>query len=219
MKKIRLLALSFIVSMSLMGAGYASWADSLVIGNTVSTGSLNMNFVNNAEYPKTLASEFVISSAVVSEDKKTVTVKLENLYPGAYAAFKLEGINAGTIPAKITGVNVEILGDKDELLPYLTYDAGFSLDKDGDDIADGAVNKFSGSLENIGIDFNAEIQPYKDLQLEPNNKGNIKFGIIDNGNANDGYIIIHFDEDAPSETQDKSIQCNITFDFVQFNVD
>ena len=48
MRKPKFLALALVVAIMLMGAGYAQWTDVLTIENTVTTGDMNVEFVDQS---------------------------------------------------------------------------------------------------------------------------------------------------------------------------
>jgi len=111
MKKSRFLVLALVLAVMLMGAGYAYWTDTLTINNTVSTGELNVRFAgtnttrggdNQAGEVEPGKSKAYWAAYVnheglgaghngpateVSADGKTVTTKVTNMYPGAYAQY------------------------------------------------------------------------------------------------------------------------------------
>lgn len=228
MKKIRFLALTLIVSLMVMGFGYAAWTDNLVVNNTVATGELDVKFIKevNAESSGVqvgaVGAEYVIPDVeIVGENADTVKITLSNLYPGAWAAFRLKGVNVGTIPVNIESIQADFSGNL-ELLKDFTYEGGFSIDSNGDNLIDDSTGKFGGSLAEIGKDFNEKISKIKKAGLEPNGKGSFYFE-TPKTNANsvnplDGkYIIIHFSSNAGNDTQKKSLSFTITTNFKQHN--
>ncbi|GKU31619.1 SipW-dependent-type signal peptide-containing protein [Clostridium folliculivorans] len=237
MRKIRVLALALILSVILMGAGYAAWTDTTVITNTVRTGTLNVKFdqsnFSGIKYPDACAAQYAKASAdIVDKDSHTMQVQLNDLYPGSWAAFRVKGINAGTIPAKIDNIDVQFSGDK-ELLPYLSYETRIGIDPNGNN-SDLSKFTISGKLSKFGEDINNYLKQHnevKNLQLSPNNKGCFYIGVPQNGfsvNANcsnnnnntvapDGYFVIKFDKAAPNELQKKALNFTITVNFKQFN--
>lgn len=224
MKKIKILALTLMLSFMLIGSGYASWNDKLVVANTVETGEMKLNFIKDADYPKTKGSEFTIPKVIINDsNKKIAEVKLTNLYPDSFAAFKLKAANLGTIPARISDLSVKFSGDT-LLLPYLSYEAGFFIDKDGDGVSDGGTSYFKGKLSDIGKDFSREFKKVKNISLQPNGKGTMCFNIgeskardLDNDGCKENYIIIYFDKDAPRSTENKTLNFDLTLNFKQNN--
>lgn len=222
MKKIKILALSLMISLMLTGAGYAAWSDNLVVNNTVKTGELNANFVKDSEHTAARGAEYVETKIEIADtNAHTVQVTLNNLYPGAWAAFRVKGINSGTIPVKLNDIEVNFSGDK-ELVPYLNYEAGLNLDIDGDNKIDNSTGKFTGKLENMAADFNGKLDSLKNIKLEPN--GNFYFNIpeddavdLDKDGSKDRYIIIHLDENAPKTMEKKTLKFTLTINFKQHN--
>lgn len=134
MKKTKLLAVVLVVSIILMGAGYAYWQQDLKINATVDTGYLNVQFAPSShvigdvdgkiQLPKDLwkaitnptdfdGSEYMDVSVNGSEDNHDVEFTFSEIYPGAggYVSFKI--VNTGTVPAKLTSVTPKILEGED----------------------------------------------------------------------------------------------------------
>lgn len=160
MKKSRLLALTLVVAIMLMGAGYAYWSDALQINATVTTGELEVVFSEaytrggdsgNPGYPGYVYHDgqkwanpslynFVIPTEIVDEGK-TIEATLGNLYPGARGTLTAKIDNVGTIPAVIESVSVDFAGkggtvalstQEQELIDTLVFTAGFAIfDNDG----------------------------------------------------------------------------------------
>ncbi len=104
MKKSKVLAAALIGAVVSMGAGYAAWNDTLNITSTVSTGTLDVDFVTQSGAPifqdsNALAGKDGATGTVVA-DENSATITLQNLYPGAIATITLPIKNNGTIPAK-----------------------------------------------------------------------------------------------------------------------
>lgn len=224
MKKIKVLSFALVLALMLMGAGYAAWSDNLIINTTVETGELNINFVKDIEHTKAKGAEYVSPTIEIVEDNLHLAqVTLGNLYPGSWAAFRIKGINCGTIPAKIDNVQVIFNGDED-LLPFLTYEAGLTIDADGDNVIDNEISKFSGNLRSIGEDFNERLNSLRNVNLEPYNKGNFYFNIpeaealdLDEDGDKERYIIIHFAENAPDTLENKTLTFTLVTNFIQYN--
>lgn len=226
MKKIKLIVLILIISLMLTGTGYAILTDKLTINNTVSTGELNVKFVketnakDNSIKVSARGSEYVVPVVqIVDENAHTVKIELSNLYPGAWAAFRLKGVNVGTIPIDIENIQVSFSGDI-ELLKYLTYEAGLSIDRNGDNVIDYTTGSFSGKLEKIEEDFNNKIKVLKNSSLEPTGKGSLYFETPNNSCngpdlENERYIFLHFDSRAGNDTQKKTLEFTIKTNFKQ----
>lgn len=222
MKKLRILSSSLIVATMLTGAGYAAWTDTLTINNTVETGQLNVQFHEGKflglQYPDASADKYVEAKAEISDkDSHTTQIDLNNLYPGAWAAFRVRAINAGTIPAKVANVDVQFSGDK-ELLPYLTYETRISMNPD-DTSSNLTMFTLKGKLEDFKDTINKSIP---NIQLAPNSKGSFCIGSPKNisnvtNNSADSYFLIKLDKNTPITLQKKSLSFTIQVNFKQFN--
>ena len=103
-----------VVSIMLMGAGYAAWNESITIKSTVDTGNLSVAMAdgNVYVYPSATATvEDGLTNRTLKEakldntaaDKNLVNVKVNNLYPGARIKVVVPIKNDGTIPVKLDG--------------------------------------------------------------------------------------------------------------------
>lgn len=110
MKKTRFLALTLVVAIMLMGAGYAFWMEEIVIGTTVNTGELDIAFSNESAFiaggdyvTGNKTGHYVTGSATKnSTDDNKLDIVLNNMHPGSYAKFKFAMQNTGTIDLKVT---------------------------------------------------------------------------------------------------------------------
>lgn len=132
MKKGKIIAAALVIASMLIGAGYAQWTDTLKIGNTVNTGNLNVEFVKTEgsciTFPNIFNLELnsnYVESNIDPTDKKTVTVTVNNLYPGSGVLYSAKFENLGTIPAKIKSVDVEFPQDNQLLKDNLFVVGGF----------------------------------------------------------------------------------------------
>ncbi len=134
MKKSKIIASILILSIMLMGAGYAIWTDSAKITNTVNSGNMNVEFVSTSEtcplihLPNIgnleIGSDYVESSINLDEPK-TITVTVDNLYPGTGVLYAAKFENKGTIPAVIENVEVNFTEDNELLKDNLIVLGGF----------------------------------------------------------------------------------------------
>lgn len=127
MKKTKFLALVLVVSVSLIGAGYAYWTDSLLVENTVSTGELEVVFrdegsnhpnifVNAAVNPDDISpvtdKNYITTNINSTNGSKTATLTITNLYPGNDIPYYLWVENTGDIPAVFKDAKVEFDNSK-----------------------------------------------------------------------------------------------------------
>lgn len=130
MRKPKFLALVLVVAVMLMGAGYAQWTDILTIENTVTTGDMNVEFVDQSAASDD--DDYVTASIVRSSDNKTETVTISDMYPGSVAVYATALQNKGTLPAAIENVQLtfpEVAPSlhSAELAEEITYIAGYTV--------------------------------------------------------------------------------------------
>lgn len=107
MKKTKLIALTLVVAIMMVGAGYAAWTDQLNINTTVNTGRLDLHFVDE----EVLTLDDHVTGQVGYEqdgsgdnDWDIANVTLSNLYPGAVSKVTLKIQNNSTIPVKMNSI-------------------------------------------------------------------------------------------------------------------
>lgn len=109
MKKTKLIALTMVVAIMMIGAGYAAWTDTLDINTTVNTGRLDLHFVDEETF---VLDREVTGQVSYEQDENDVddnnwdiaNVTLSNLYPGAKATVTLKIQNNSTIPVKMNKI-------------------------------------------------------------------------------------------------------------------
>lgn len=226
MKRLRFLVVVTLIAFTLIGTGYASWQDTLVTSNTVSTGELSVELDNEKGEINAIASEQVKPHLSILEGSKAVEVSFDNMYPGSYGAIKLQGKNTGTIPCKFDSIQLNTTGDT-ELIEYFIYEGGFEIDGDGDGVIDKIIYS-SGLLKDFESNFNKLFREnLKDTELSPNGNGKFYFKTPTdastlNANLNDkvdNYVVLKLREDAPIELQNKNLSFEIKLNFSQFNVE
>lgn len=111
MKKTKLIALTLVVAIMMMGAGYAAWTDTLEITGTVNTGQLDVCFVdlsNNFEVvPDAHMNGNVQYSAIDSELMNRAIITINDVYPGSKFDVNLKIKNNSTMPVKIDQASVQ----------------------------------------------------------------------------------------------------------------
>jgi len=137
MKKTKLLSLALVIAIALMGAGYAYWTDTLTINNTVSTGELNVEFIEQdfsiwppqLKFPDTLITDGTetnyATATIVQNSPKKTTVKVNNMYPGVWALYDAKFQNTGTIPAVIENVTINPIQTSESLNENLVVFGGY----------------------------------------------------------------------------------------------
>lgn len=106
MKKIGLICLALVLTLGLMGVGYAMWSKTLDISGTVNTGEVNAIFTTATctEDPEAEGKD-VGSCEVLGAGTQTLTITITNGYPcyGCTVDFTVD--NTGTIPVKVQSLS------------------------------------------------------------------------------------------------------------------
>ncbi len=110
MKRQSLLIVLIVLCIITMAVGYSIFrTNAEVSGKTSSAKNLEVVFTKIGQIKREGCTK---ASAVISEDKKTVTINFESLnYNGAYADFPITLKNVGSIPAKLYSINQYGLDD------------------------------------------------------------------------------------------------------------
>lgn len=232
MKKSRVIVLALVVSLILMGVGYAAWTDRVVISNTVSTGELRVEFVKSCIHPWAAEFDNVLSfppylDASIQHGAKTTTVTINNMYPGSTALYEAMIKNLGTIPTKIDKVDVTFSENtsqeiKDKLIVW-----GFIMhwrpDINGDPYVvetrpvlgvqlNNLEARLNSLLQNMGLKVGDFITFDADDAFKQVLKDNLKGYDPEVHNC----LFFHLPISAGNETESQSAQFDITFNFKQF---
>jgi hypothetical protein len=108
MRKAKLLALTLVFALMLMGAAYAAWTDELAINTTAGTGEMDIDFnwVSVTPHDPYTKGAAYIQELDGDDDKAKITIT--NIHPGMGTVFfDFQLLNEGTIPAKLSNVTIE----------------------------------------------------------------------------------------------------------------
>lgn len=113
----RLLALCLIAAFALTGVAYAWWTDTLVINGAVATGDIDPIFTaavaedaGNAVDPDTTMNVGK-TTATIESGAKTLTITVENAYPGYNSDVDYTIKNQGTVPVKLRAITPTVDSD------------------------------------------------------------------------------------------------------------
>lgn len=220
MKKTRFLALTLVVVIMLMGAGYAWWDDFTQVNGTVDTGYMDVNvrWANLHTPPYT--------GGTITNDQNTITFTATDLYPTIYKSsdnstfgrvhFSIE--NNGTIPVKLDSIEFTRTNEDSALWDYLKTRVHIHRgipSKTGTSLHESrsltGVNALSGDLKNLDtLILGSELSDYTLMPGEA-----IWFG----GNTEEESSIRYFlDKDAPNDTtENQEVGFTLKFNWKQFN--
>ena len=105
MKKSRLILIVAIVALLVVGGAYAAWTSRTTISVNASSGEMDVAISSVTVGNVSENVVFGNDSISVSEDKKSATVSIKNLYPGAEANATITITNTGTIPVKLSSAS------------------------------------------------------------------------------------------------------------------
>ncbi|MBK5240638.1 SipW-dependent-type signal peptide-containing protein [Clostridium sp.] len=266
MKKPRLMALALTAAITLSGVGYAYWTDALTINNTVTTGEMNVKFVagqsktrggddqtgklagdenkSNAYWSAYVNHEGLEAghngpATIISENGKTVTTQVNNMYPGSYAQYYGVIENDGTIPVvfdnatiKFDGAEANKLSQVEKIFKNnLKFAFGYVItDADGNKITpntgscDGRYYA-SGKVEDLEVKLNTLLTG---VRLEPGQKLSLDFPTIEDAKAameSIGYqwnedmhcITYTLSTDAKDNIEDQKLGIHMTINWKQHN--
>ncbi|RJE49096.1 MULTISPECIES: hypothetical protein [unclassified Dehalobacter] len=225
MKKHKLLVAALAVAVMLMGAGYAYWTQTITIANTVSTGYLDVQFVDADEsdwddgYIAHISDDLVTVDSVIATDKQNLSFTVGNFYPGAGAYLSFVVKNSGTVPAKVTSVTGSITENADlanalnykfDAVVIRTLNAGFwsyryeDIDAiDANNVSDLATG-LTSALQNIVL------QPGEELMLTTHN-------FIFNETQDPGYQVLMPSAITGSQFEDTTTKFDLAIAFTQVN--
>ncbi len=105
-----------IVLLLALAIGYAAFSDILTISGTANAkGTFDLEF-QNAEVVKNVGADLEKTTAIISEDKNTLTVNVADLsYPGSGVEFSVDIVNVGTIPAEVQAVTPTNINGSDQI--------------------------------------------------------------------------------------------------------
>lgn len=225
MKRTRFIALALVVSIMLMGAGYALWSDQTFLTTTVRTGNFDMQITkttlrtgdrqeaNEAHNWHSYDWTHGNTAENVTFDANSAVVEFIDLYPGGMVQVDMTHKNMGTIPAKLKSVDVEFLSGNEDLFNLLRAETSWKADINGDGSQDawehvewGTWKKLTKALEEQLVNSTNA----RNLVIEPNGW----FSLGDD--TEEGCIKIKLDPSAGNEFQNKSCKFKITFNWEQW---
>lgn len=212
MKKAKIITAAVLAATLLMGAGYASWTSSVNINHNITTGTMDVQFIDKTSL--VAGSKYVQPQVKVDDAKHNVTFTLDNLYPGAQYSTLTAEKNAGSIgvtfdKAKITFAE----GSNEALKSNMVVDfTCWVYDKQGkhkDSIK--FENKAGVALTDLDKELSkvlagVTLEPGEYLEL----RGNDYTGQLMTFTLKDG-------DNLDNSTQNKSLSFSIQLDWKQFN--
>ncbi|MCA0971756.1 SipW-dependent-type signal peptide-containing protein [Halobacillus litoralis] len=225
MKAKNMIASAVIAGMMVSGAGYAYWTDALTVDNTVATGNLDVQFTKAFGLPhqinKDNAGENYMTGSI-TQTADTLTVTMEDMYPGAMSLYAAKAENFGSIPAVLDHVNVTFSEQAGALGNDVKAAGGFIQMSSKHRIKDGGY--FTGTLDSLEDDLNAMLE---NVQMEPGDyilfdipeehKDEVAAAIPAYNPSEENCIIFYLDDQSGNETENLRTQFDIDFNWKQHN--
>ena len=208
MKKTKLIIIGVVVALLLVGGAYAVWASQANLLVNAGSGELDIEIskVTVGEVSKYV--EFDKKSITISEDKKSASVSIENLYPGAKASSEFEITNIGTVPVALDKAVQKILevidtktnkkGSNDAMAALQMEYKCYVVDEKGKVVEDIGTATVQGDANNEAIFEN------NDAVVEAGNKVILEMTIV-------------MKESADDSAENKLFKFSVTPFFIQSN--
>lgn len=128
--KIKILSISVGMAIALMGAGYAQWGNNITHNTTLNTGSFSVVFEKDSLWGAEATDSNLVKVVeptmkdMVDNDAgghgRIVDFTFNNIYPGSTFTTKYEIRNRGTVPAKLTSIDVLMVNSDNTTTPIQT---------------------------------------------------------------------------------------------------
>lgn len=105
MRKTRLVFIAAVIALLAVGGAYAAWTSRVTISANASAGEMDVEISSVVTGEVSEYVEFGTDSISVSEDRKSATISIRNLYPGAEANATIVVTNIGTIPVMLSNAS------------------------------------------------------------------------------------------------------------------
>lgn len=219
MKKTKLLIVTLVCAVMMMGVGYAWWTDAISLVGTANTGCMNVHFENKEGLPIAATSCYA-SAEFTNVENENITFRFDNLYPGALGVVDAMVINEGTVPVKLKNATINVTGDqalKNNLLAAAVY---YKINANGNYVpgtygwtAYSTIDQLANNLKDSSL---------KNIILYPGER--IFFGVPDgeegpydlnNDNEKEECFIFYVNHDAGNDTQNNSVTFDLGMEWQQ----
>lgn len=221
MKKTKLLLVTLVCAVMMMGVGYAWWTDAISLVGTANTGYMDVHYDNTGWLPIAATSSYATAEFTNVEDKN-ITFRFDNLYPGALGVVDVMVKNDSTVPVKLKDATINVTGDQaltDNLLAAAVY---YKIDANGYYVPGTFGWTNYSTIDQLAANLNSS--SLKDMILAPGEK--IFFGVPDGEEGpydlnDDGEkeecFIFYVDYNAGNDTQNNSVTFDLGMEWQQVN--
>jgi len=231
MKRSKLLALTLVVALMLVGAGYAAWTDRINVTSVIETGEFKVSlgspwswlYVTDQGTERFVNAEqdnaYIVGRKDPTITDNSVEFNFKNLYPGTRAWTQWYATNIGSINAIVDDINVDIESTGGEVIENNMIVNG---------IIQKRVNKDTSTAVTLGsIAPNTTLSGLEDelnrilkgVELKPNEV--LFFGdkVVEGDEAAASYISFIIPTTLTGDDgENETVEIKITMDFVQYNL-
>lgn len=209
MNKIKMLTLMLFIVLSIIGGAHAAFSDEILSNVTVGAGTLNVE-ITRADFPNQghPSIPYITGGIKPSLDNKKVTFWVNNLYPTnkiSQLHYQLKLKNTGSIPVKLNknnGVTFRIDKGPPEVWNHLWGEIHLTIYNN--------KNEQVGETKNIGpFHFRNIGGIIEDLMLDVE---------LPTDWSAHYHVLIWLDPNVCGESQAKSIEYTIVFNWIQANM-
>ena len=218
MKKTKFMIGALVLSMGLLGTGYAYWTDTLAVSTTVDTGHLNVKFANHQSKDTYLNdivhdvdgryTTFVSTTSLLDgpaegdydNEEDLISIELSELVPGAYTCVKADMVNTGTVAARLAKVTPTLPTTIDEELKEDLLVKIVAWDNDV------FCNLYEGTLSNLKEVNVKEVLGGRDILFVPGTGADSDIKL---------EVFVGLDSKAKNKTQNKNASIELKFLFEQ----
>jgi hypothetical protein len=127
-KKIAATFAILIIALGIAGFAYSMWSDTLVLNGTIKTGNVDVEWsFNGALTNGVKGNGYVVATMTGGIVGDTLTVTINNTFPGLSGWLEIDVHNKGSIPVKLYNCTGPTIGGTD-LTPWINYTETWSGD-------------------------------------------------------------------------------------------
>lgn len=212
---------ALVLSMGLLGTGYALWTDTLAVNTTVNTGHLNIkfdklnkvdNYRNNYDNKvdskyTTFSSEVELAEGPATGDYNNandqINIKIDKMVPGASTKVTAKMVNDGTVAARLEKITPNVKEGMDaKLQEALNVEIKVSDDDMVFPIYKGTLK---GLIDKGGVTITPDIFG-RDILFVPNTSADTDINL---------EMKVEISKDATNEIQEKAAEFTVDFVFNQ----
>jgi len=153
---IGIILMILMMALAALGVGYAWWTEQLTTTGTIQTGSIDVK-LENATVSEFDPLDVASCNPKISGDGKSISVVINNAYPDYTCIINFNLINVGTVPAKITNVNLPVVNEEYGVVPSGALVSKPMLDPGKPEVANFFVRVQPEAARSVNYEFDFSI--------------------------------------------------------------